>query len=177
MCKNFISILFLCTAVIIYSCEKDDPNANIQPSDNNNVSSELICEDVEGLWQLDANCPTYELPALNIEIDVESRFEDTIPLTCYDDDRILIQFYGQTLYANMDTDGTLTIPSQEFQADFSQEGLELDILDENLNITIQIDGDGDINENSGTVNVNFSFTLIDDFPFEEMTSCVLNLNR
>ena len=177
--KFQFALTILLTILILNSCEKENPDAISNNDSNNNITSiEEICNDAAGSWVLEPSCPAYEIPELDIYIDVEERFEDTITLVCVNNERLLISFYGQMLYADINEDGALIIPNQQFEADFSQEALEgLEFLSEDAFITLQIGGNGEINASVGTLNVTFSFTLMEDLPFSEMTDCTLSLSR
>ena len=88
--KFQFALTILLTILILNSCEKDNPNANVSSSSNNITSIEEICNDAAGSWVLEPSCPAYEIPELDIYIDVEERFEDTITLVCVNNERLLI---------------------------------------------------------------------------------------
>ena len=136
------------------------------------------CLDAQGTWALNPECPPYELgPPLNIYVDVEDRFEDTTEILCIDEDnRLVIEFYGQFIYANIDLSGNLEIPSQVFQADFYGEGLDV-FLDDDFFIDIQVTGEGYISNDYGVLSVAFSFVISEDMDWEDMTNCTILLSR
>ena len=166
-----------------YNCIAEEDGQYITLADCKNECSEPIsifqsCLDAQGTWTLTPECPPYEMGApFNIYVDVEDRFEDTIEILCIDaNNQLVIEFYGQLIYANIDIDGNLEIPSQIFQGDFSGKGLDA-FLDDEFFLDIQVTGDGTINNDYGVLDVDFSFTLSEDMAWEDMTNCTILLSR
>ena len=108
---------------------------------------------------------------------MEDRFEESIEIVCLEqDNRLIIEFYGQLVYADIDIDGQLNIPPQVFQADFEKDNLD-GFLGEDYFVDIQISGDGSINSNYGNLSVDFSFVISEEMDWVDMTSCLILLSR
>lgn len=137
------------------------------------------CLDGQGLWALYPACPPYVLgPPLDIYVDIEDRFEGWMEIECVqEENKLRVMFYDQNIYAEVDVNGVLNIPSQTFEADFTEDFGEMNsVIGDDFFIDIQVSGNGSIDATSGQLNLDFDFT-VPGSEWLDMTSCVLLLDR
>ena len=149
-----------------------DPSAiNYNPSavcdDQSCVLLFQSCTDATGEWEIGPACPDYELPILDIVINIEDRFDDIMSVVC-DANRLNIDFgSNQTAYAEIDNVGQLIIPNQSITLDLQNEGYGF--------IDVDIYGDGAIYGTNGILNITFVFEILPGVI--DSTSCVLSIDK
>ena len=72
--KNLF-LAFSVTILLVY-CSKDSLESNNVNTNSNELG--IILDSYSGEWEINPLCPVYEIPLLEIAVDVEDRFDQSI---------------------------------------------------------------------------------------------------
>lgn len=135
----------------------------------------VVCEEVNGFFNIEPNCPEYEIPLIGETINIEERFDDEVYVQC-EDNVINIEFGDNSLLnaVMQDSDGNFIIESQEIVFDFTENSNSPEDFGF---LPVDVSGYGEFNLdsygniNSITVWVTFTFELLPGV--SDSTNCEL----